>query len=61
MVLPVLIPLTATLIAVSSNGGAMAGGMISGPVSHVRDGDTFAIAGIAIRPQGITTPDLKEP
>ncbi len=34
---------------------------LSGTVTHVRDGDTFEVSGVAVRLNGVAAPELKEP
>jgi endonuclease YncB( thermonuclease family) len=51
----------ALLVLVLGCGGAEARRDIVGVVSHMRDGDTLVIAGIALRLLGLHAPELREP
>lgn len=40
---------------------ALAGEQITGPVTHIRDGDTIVVAGTPIRLNGVAAPESHEP
>lgn len=54
---PLLIALILFLLAVP----ATAQDTLMGKVTHVRDGDTIELAGVAVRLNGVAAPELDEP
>ncbi|MCW5747685.1 MAG: thermonuclease family protein [Alphaproteobacteria bacterium] len=52
----------AALLAVAAPGAvARERIQVAGAVSHVRDGDTIEVAGVALRLEGLHAPELREP
>ena len=49
------------LLALIAPSSASAQSEVSGPVTHVRDGDTIEVAGVPIRFGGVSAPELDEP
>ena len=52
-------PIIAALILLATP--VIAGEQITGPVTHIRDGDTIEVAGVPIRLNGVAAPETHEP
>ena len=54
-------PILALLALIALGGGVQAKGWLTGPVTHVRDGDTIVVAGQPVRLSALDCPERDEP
>jgi micrococcal nuclease len=56
-----LMPLFLMLVTITTAATAAEPAILTGTVTHVRDGDTIEVGKIPIRLNGVSAPELKEP